>query len=51
MIKYYKFGFGFVTEIVNEDPYGEGWIIKIKLNEGADFSGLIKAEAYAAEVS
>ena len=37
--------------LINEDPYGDGWIIKVKLNEGADFSGLIKAEAYAAEVS
>lgn len=37
--------------LINEDPYGEGWIIKVKLNDGADLSGLIKAEAYAAEVS
>ena len=37
--------------LINEDPYGEGWIIKIKLSEGADFAGLMKAEAYAAEVS
>lgn len=36
--------------LINEDPYGEGWIIKVKLGEGADLSGLINAEAYAAEV-
>lgn len=36
--------------LINEDPYGEGWIIKVKLAEGADLSGLLNAEAYAAEV-
>ena len=36
--------------LINEDPYGEGWIIKITLGEGADLSGLLNAEAYAAEV-
>ena len=36
--------------LINEDAYGEGWIIKIKLGEGTDLSGLLNAEAYAAEV-
>lgn len=36
--------------LINEDPYGEGWIIKVKLADGADLSGLLNAEAYAAEV-
>ena len=36
--------------LINEDPYGEGWIIKVKLTDGADLSGLLNAEAYAAEV-
>ena len=36
--------------LINEDPYGEGWIIKVKLAEGADLSSLLNAEAYAAEV-
>ena len=36
--------------LINEDPYGEGWIIKVKLADGADLSGLFNAEAYAAEV-
>ena len=35
--------------LINEDPYGEGWIIKVKLADGADLSGLLNAEAYAAE--
>ncbi len=36
--------------LINEDPYGEGWVIKIRLDEGADLSGLLTAEAYAQEV-
>ena len=36
--------------LINEDPYGEGWIIKVKLTDGADLSGLLNAAAYAAEV-
>ena len=38
------------TALINEDPYGEGWVIKIQLGEGADLSSLLTAEAYAAEV-
>ena len=36
--------------LINEDPYGEGWIIKVKLGGAPDLSGLLNAEAYAAEV-
>ena len=32
-------------ELVNEDPYGEGWMIKITLSE-KDLSELLSAEAY-----
>lgn len=35
-------------ELINDDPFGEGWIIKIALAEGADLSGLLDAEAYRA---
>ncbi len=35
-------------ELVNTDPYGEGWIIKIKPNNAADIDGLLDAEAYQA---
>lgn len=34
-------------ELVNEDPYGEGWMIKLKLEDNVDESGLLKADAYA----
>ncbi len=36
--------------LINEDPYGEGWIIKIKLDGAPDLSTLMTSEAYAAEV-
>ena len=35
-------------ELVNQDPYGEGWLIKIKPTADADFDSLLDAEAYPA---
>jgi len=34
-------------ELINSDPYGEGWIVEIELAEGADLSVLIDAATYA----
>lgn len=34
--------------IVNEDPYGKGWIIKMELSDPDDREGLLSAEAYKA---
>ena len=34
-------------EMVNEDPYIEGWIVKLKLAEDADLSMLLSAQAYS----
>lgn len=33
-------------ELVNKDPYGEGWIIKIKMSDPAEQESLMDAEAY-----
>ena len=33
-------------EIVNKDPYNEGWIIKIKIAELSDITTLLDADAY-----
>lgn len=33
-------------ELVNKDPYGEGWIIKIKPTDTAQMDELLDAEAY-----
>ncbi len=34
-------------ELVNEDPYGKGWIVKISVSDAAQVEGLLSAEAYA----
>lgn len=38
-------------ELVNQDPYGKGWLIKIKPAADADFACLLDAEAYKALVN
>ena len=34
-------------ELVNSDPYGEGWMVKVTVNNAADFEQLLSCEAYA----
>ena len=38
-------------ELVNQDPYGEGWLIKINPAADADFDSLLDAEAYKALIN
>jgi len=33
-------------ELVNSDPYGKGWMIKIEMSDSAQIKNLIDAEAY-----
>jgi glycine cleavage system H protein len=33
-------------EKVNEDPYGDGWMIKVKLSDPAELDALLSADAY-----
>lgn len=33
-------------ETVNKDPYGDGWMIKIKVSNVADFNELLSSEDY-----
>ena len=33
-------------DIVNKDPYGEGWMIKIKMSNPAEMNDLLNAEQY-----
>jgi glycine cleavage system H protein len=35
-------------ESVNQDPYGKGWMIKIKLTNASEVSGLLDVNAYKA---
>jgi glycine cleavage system H protein len=37
-------------ELVNKDPYGEGWMIKIELSDPSELEGLMDHEAYRALV-
>lgn len=34
-------------ETVNEDPYGEGWLLKLKAGDPAELETLLDADAYA----
>jgi glycine cleavage system H protein len=34
-------------ELVNSDPYGRGWMVKIAVTEASDVDNLMDAEAYA----
>ena len=38
-------------ETVNKDPYGEGWMIKVKIADPAELNGLMDAEAYKAHIA
>lgn len=38
-------------ELVNDDPYGQGWIVRIKLSEVSEIDGLLSNEAYKAVIS
>jgi glycine cleavage system H protein len=33
-------------ELINEDPYGEGWLVKVKLTDPAEAKELMDADAY-----
>ena len=34
-------------EVLNDDPHARGWLVKLKLEDGADLSGLMNADQYA----
>ena len=38
-------------EIVNEDPYGEGWLVRIRLADASELDDLMDAGAYKAHVA
>lgn len=33
-------------ELVNTDPYGKGWMVKVKVSNPSEFEGLLSAAAY-----
>jgi glycine cleavage system H protein len=39
------------AELVNKDPYGEGWMIKISIDNPSDLDGLMSPEQYRELIS
>lgn len=39
------------TEMVNEDPYGDGWMVKIQLSDPTDLEDLLTAAEYEQHVT
>jgi glycine cleavage system H protein len=35
-------------EVINDDPYGEGWLIRVRLSQVSELDELMDAEAYRA---
>jgi glycine cleavage system H protein len=33
-------------ELINDDPYGDGWIIKMKINDSSELNDLLSPEEY-----
>ena len=38
------------AKLVNTDPYGEGWMLKIKVNDAAELDNLLDAAAYEEKI-
>jgi glycine cleavage system H protein len=38
-------------EVVNEDPYGDGWLIRVRMTDAAELDTLMDVEAYKAHVA
>jgi glycine cleavage system H protein len=38
-------------ETVNDDPYGEGWLVRVRLSDPAEAESLQDAEAYKAQLA
>jgi glycine cleavage system H protein len=36
--------------LVNRDPYGQGWMVKVKIKDPKELEGLLRADAYAKHV-
>jgi glycine cleavage system H protein len=42
---------GSKPELINQDPYGEGWIMRIRPEDKAQFAALLDAKAYEAALA
>jgi glycine cleavage system H protein len=41
---------GDAPEKINEDPYGDGWMVKVRLSDPSERDTLLDADAYAAQL-
>ncbi|MBP7508893.1 MAG: glycine cleavage system protein GcvH, partial [Prolixibacteraceae bacterium] len=39
-----------MPELINKDPYGEGWMIKVKISDASEIKTLLDAEGYKAYI-
>ncbi len=37
-------------DLVNQEPYGEGWMIKVKIRDSSQLNALLSAEDYKSEI-
>jgi glycine cleavage system H protein len=37
-------------ELISEDPYGEGWFLKVRINDADDLNDALSATEYRAQV-
>ena len=44
-------GLGDTPENINNDPYGEGWMVKVRLSDESETENLLDAAAYEATLS
>ena len=44
-------GLADATEPINDDPYGEGWMVKVKLSDAAEADSLLDRDAYVSSLS
>jgi glycine cleavage system H protein len=38
-------------QLINEDPYGEGWLVKVRLTDASESDGLLDASSYQASLN
>ncbi len=44
-------GLGDAPETVNEDPYGEGWMVKVTISDASELDALMDADSYEAFIA
>ena len=39
-------GLSDAPELINDDPYGQGWLVRVKLSDASEVEGLLDVDAY-----